>query len=296
MILDGSNPPVIERRRNWTDVSGGRRIQGVEETPEGPQFRRVVTVLAQPASRPWRRYLRFSVRGLIVLVLVIGVWLGWIVRSARIQREAVAAIEKAGGIASYYDWEWTTGGIIPGRKPWAPRWLVDLIGVDYFGHVTTVAVLLVLNAIRRSVRTGRASHSTEQLYLVGTSLSDSGCTSARADQPSAARPLLYAGHRHRVSASEGLTNLSLLRLDNTRVTNAGLAHLKGLTNLSLLDLNGTQVTDAGLAHLKGLTNLSDLDLSGTQVTDAGLVHLKGLTNSPTSTSTALRSPTPGWPI
>ena len=33
-------------------------------------------------SLPWRRYLRFSsVRVLIVAVLLIGGWLGWIVRS-----------------------------------------------------------------------------------------------------------------------------------------------------------------------------------------------------------------------
>ncbi len=47
-----------------------------------------------PVSRPWQRFLRFSVRGLIVLVLVIGAGLGWIVRSAQVQREAVAAIER----------------------------------------------------------------------------------------------------------------------------------------------------------------------------------------------------------
>ena len=46
---------------------------------------------AGPVLCSWRRYLRFSLRGLIVLVLVIGVWVGCIVRSARIQREAVAA-------------------------------------------------------------------------------------------------------------------------------------------------------------------------------------------------------------
>ena len=43
-----------------------------------------------------RRWLRISVRGVIVLVLVIGVGMGWIVRRARIQRDAVAAIENAG--------------------------------------------------------------------------------------------------------------------------------------------------------------------------------------------------------
>ncbi len=94
-------------------------------------------MLAQREVCPWRRYLRFSVRGLIVLVLVIGGWLGWIVRSARIQREAVAAIKDARGQV-WYDWEWSSGEPIPDGKPWAPKFLVDLIGVDYFGHVTVV--------------------------------------------------------------------------------------------------------------------------------------------------------------
>ena len=93
---------------------------------------------AKPVSRPWRRFLRFSVRGLIVLVLVIGAWLGWLVRSARIQRDAVAAITKAGG-ASIMTGSGATGTVIPGGRPSAPRWLVDLIGVDYFGHVIDVS-------------------------------------------------------------------------------------------------------------------------------------------------------------
>jgi hypothetical protein len=88
----------------------------------------------EPVSRPWGRFLRFSVRGLIVLVLVIGGWFGWIVRSARLQREAVAAITKAGGTVTY-NWEWRNGKSTPGGKPWAPKRLVDLLGVDYFGHV-----------------------------------------------------------------------------------------------------------------------------------------------------------------
>src|SRR5271170_7242987 len=37
---------------------------------------------SKSVSGPWRRYLRVSVRGLIALLLVIGIWLGWIVRNA----------------------------------------------------------------------------------------------------------------------------------------------------------------------------------------------------------------------
>ena len=57
----------------------------------------MANMAAGPISRPWLRYLRFSIRGLIVLVLMIGVGLGWLVRSARIQREAVTSIQHAGG-------------------------------------------------------------------------------------------------------------------------------------------------------------------------------------------------------
>jgi len=58
-------------------------------------------VPAKSVSNPWRRFLRFSVRWMIVIVLVIGGWLGWLVRNARIQRDAVAAITKAGGDVIY---------------------------------------------------------------------------------------------------------------------------------------------------------------------------------------------------
>ncbi len=40
---------------------------------------------------------RLSVRALMVLVLVCGGWLGWVVHRARVQKDAVAAIERAGG-------------------------------------------------------------------------------------------------------------------------------------------------------------------------------------------------------
>ena len=32
------------------------------------------------SSSSWRRFLRVSLRGLIVLVVVIGLWLGWLAR------------------------------------------------------------------------------------------------------------------------------------------------------------------------------------------------------------------------
>jgi hypothetical protein len=65
-----------------------------------------------------------------------------------------------------------------------------------------------------------------------------------------------------------------VHLSGTRVTDAGLEHLRGLTELILLNLMNTQVTDAGLEHIKGLKNLQTLNLTGTKVTDEGVKNLK----------------------
>ncbi len=210
---------------------------------------------AGPASRPWRRSLRFSLRGVIVLVLVIAGWLGWLVRSARVQREAVAAIEGADGGGFLYDWQWSSGKSIPGGKPWAPRWLVDLMGVDYFSNVTSVWLQSSSAETDAAIAQVGRLNRVQSLNLYQSSLGDTGLAHLR-----------------------GLSTLSELNLGGTEVTDAGLANLKGLNNLSVLNLSATHVTDAGLAHLKGLTTLTSLDLQGTKITDAGLAQLKGLNN------------------
>ena len=47
---------------------------------------------------------RISVRGLMILVLVLGAWMGWKIHRARAQRRAVAAIRGVGGRVDY-DWQ-----------------------------------------------------------------------------------------------------------------------------------------------------------------------------------------------
>jgi Leucine-rich repeat (LRR) protein len=77
----------------------------------------------------------------------------------------------------------------------------------------------------------------------------------------------------------GQTQLTKIHLMDTKITDAGLVHLKEFTRLKSLQFVGAeQVTDAGLVHLKGLKELEVLFIINTQVTDAGLAHLKRLTN------------------
>jgi hypothetical protein len=209
-------------------------------------------MLATDVLPPWRRLLRVSVRGLIIAILAIGSWLGWIVRCAHIQRDAVAAIESSRGHVAY-DWDVVDRDQIMRRKPWAPRWFVDLVGVDFFGHCTSVR----LNRIETDTvmaQVGRLAQ-LDRLTVSATTLSDGELTHLK-----------------------DLTNLDFLSLDGTHVSDVGLAHLNRLTKLSSLNLRGTRVSNNSLAQLKALTKLSSVDLSDTHVADGGLTHLKGLTN------------------
>ena len=229
----------------------------------------------KPTLQTTSRYMRLSVRSFIVLIFVIGVWLGWIVRRAQFQRDVVAVIRKAGG-AVCYDWRWRNGHLNRNGKPLWPDWLVDRVGADFFGDIVLVelnnptdADLILAGNLRRLdaiVLKGRVGQVTNdglanlasltrlnQLQLGSTAIDDIGLD--------------------RVS---GLTSLRSLSLDSTKISDAGLKKLKRLTQLTYLSLQSTNITDGGLAELSGLVNLESLDLRHTAVSDAGLKHLKGM--------------------
>ena len=180
----------------------------------------------KPHSRPWRRFLRFSVRGTIGLILLVGAWLGSLVRSAHIQRDAVAAIERVGGTV-HYDWQWKNGTYVGTGQPWAPRWLVDFIGVDYFGHVTYVLVTLPPDEVDLVMTQLGCLTQLEWLNLVHSPVGDV-----------------------RLAGLKSLVKIEYLDLSSTRITDDGLVTLASLRNLSTLLLRRTYVTDAGTKRLK----------------------------------------------
>jgi internalin A len=210
--------------------------------------------VSTPSRRRWRRLpVRLSVRALMALVLLAGGGLGWVVHRAHVQRDAVAAIERAGG-GVMYDWQFKDGIPDADGKPRAPKWLVDRVGVDYFGSPAYVIFTTGECRDEHLAPIGRLSR-LERLDLMSSAVTDAG--------------LVHL---------EGLTRLRTLDLAMTGISDAGLAHLRGMTGLQDLYLQGTNVGDAGLAHLKGMSTLKTLFLKGTRVSDAGLAHLNGLTN------------------
>jgi len=76
-----------------------------------------------------------------------------------------------------------------------------------------------------------------------------------------------------------LQNLAVLHLDGTRITDAGLFHLRNITSLRDLSLRYCEhLSDAGIGHLKDLRNLDRLWLYATPISNDGLTHIKELKN------------------
>ena len=94
-------------------------------------------------DNPRRRRFRFSLRTLLVFVTVASAgcgWLGYKVRQARRQREAVEVIQRLDGSVKY-DYQFDSDeSLIESPLPPGPIWLRKLLGDDFFANVRGVLI------------------------------------------------------------------------------------------------------------------------------------------------------------
>jgi hypothetical protein len=185
-------------------------------------------------TEPRPTRVRISVRALMLAVLVLAVGLGFYVRSVHVQQDAVAAIRRAGGTVDY-DWRW--GNYNPDIIDDDGKWRAPkwLARLVPVDYVANVVDVSLMPTTPNSPNKA----NDETLALVGR-----------------------------------LRHVASLRLNDTAMTDAGMAHIEGLTGLRSLQLNGISVGDAGLAHLRGMKILTFLWISGTRVTDEGVLDLE----------------------
>jgi hypothetical protein len=201
----------------------------------------------------WR--FQFSIRSLLVLVVVVAVPFSWLavkMRQASRQREAVQEVVKLGGWV-WYDWEGDVSGE-PLQDPNAPcsKWLRELLGDNFFGSVYGLGTGKGSDAVGDDAMVRlRELPEVKLLYFPGYSSGDAGLDNL-----------------------SGLTRLQELTLDDGNITDAGLKRIGALSQLQKLSLFSTPITDAGLEHLRGLTQLKKLSLDRTDVTDEGVQNLQ----------------------
>ena len=88
---------------------------------------------------PRRRFRQFSLRTMLVVLTVFCVWLGWTVHRANEQKKAVEWVREMGGSVWCENYKFDAHGhFIADAEPPGPKWLVQLLGADYFQEVSIV--------------------------------------------------------------------------------------------------------------------------------------------------------------
>lgn len=225
-----------------------------------------------------KRWLRFSVRGLLVAIALIAIWLAWHMHGVNAQRRLVQRVNVLGGSVNYaYQVQRDQQGNYntdPKAELSTPQWLVNLLGPDHFSNITIVS-LRMTPATDDDLRLVGSVPTIENIDLTETKITGAGLRHLK--------PLRHlrvlgvwktrvddAGLRHLAQHHE-LWNLSL---DETDVTDAGLVHLRNMNLEEWLGLAHTRVSDEGLAHLGHFKKLRSLNLIGTAVTKEGVKKLQ----------------------
>jgi hypothetical protein len=196
-------------------------------------------VLEKRTIKASRRWLRFSLRTMLVLVTAFGVWLGIKVDEARRQKAAVEKLQ-ALGVEVWYEHQRTANGGFDVRIDLAvPDWARDLCGDHFFQTVKGLFYVRRLGA---------------------------GVT------PEMSNPITDAD----LKCLADLPHLEQLIISRAPITDAGLAHLRHPERLRVVAIYMTQVGDSFVRRLKNAGRLESLVLDETQVTDDALAELTNL--------------------
>jgi internalin A len=229
------------------------------------------------APRPRRERVRLTLAMMMILVLAVGGVLGWFAYSARVQRNAVAAIRKAGG-AAYYNGQTSAPGTPPPSKWQFLRWLRRSVGDDYFDTVTFVGFNRGLVGLddRLMAQIGRLT-GIEWMNIQGRKL-PAGLTPRGTSQLrrlTRLRTLVVQGPPDTTVFLAGIGHprqLQRLWLASATATDDDVATLGELTELESLELNGSGISDAGFSRLSNLRRMKQLTLDDCVVSDFSAVR------------------------
>jgi hypothetical protein len=237
-------------------------------------------------QEPRRRFWRFSLKTLLILLTLFCLWLGTLANSANRQRRAVEAIVRSGGEFNF-DYQRVVNprgsGQVYSHKvnPPGPKWLRSIIGDHYF--ITPVSLRLIQQPAVKDDCLAQldALPNLESAFFLDVPFRDShvvhlkhlkNLTNLTFNDETLSGP---DGPR-RFDFLQYLPKLESLSLNESNFGDADAKHLKDTMNLKTLFIYDSQIGDDGLAQLQHLKNLELIGLSRTRVTDRGIAYLSTL--------------------
>jgi len=274
-----------------------------------------MTMSDSEPPKPERHPFRFSLRTLLILVLVLGVFFGWLgtrlkrARENRLAEAKIRSVNASGGLAVFYS-----------HAKGSPNWLERMLGDP---GVISVQKVTTRRHTENGLKHLRDLHGMLHHWELDLSRPDGslgavtdaelkhlkGLAGLQSLDLSCQSSITDTGLEH----LEGLASLRQLRLDDTAVTSIGvdslqralpearitpssrqfaaIAEIKRLggyvrTNANWVSVSFSEsgdhnATDAVMLEIRALANLRsqlDVSISGDRINDAGMVHLKDLTN------------------
>lgn len=195
----------------------------------------------EPAAPRKRRWFQWSLRALLVFVLLCAISCSWLavrLREVQERREAVATIEGLNGHAVCYYWMGDEGTL--------GKWLRSALGDDFFAtfyhaNVSHDAAMKCLQKLPQ----------LKSLTLYSPQVTDA--------------ELKYL---------TDLPRLEKISVIQTGTTDAGMTYLRDAHQLRKLVFLRTEATGPGLAQLKEMPHLEELAFFDTRTTNLTLMHLK----------------------
>jgi Leucine-rich repeat (LRR) protein len=236
----------------------------------------------------WSRA-QFNLATLFLIVPVIAIPCAWFARDyqqAEEQRLLIKSLQVFSGDRFLRNELQLDKGKSPSSLRSRARHLLEpVVGIDFFADVTDVE-------IERDIMQGEIADiarfpKLERLTIFGEGIAKAGLAPLKNTtnleflfliDHSGGNPKPPRFSDDDTQTLAALSQLEVLHLSGSQVTDEGLKHLSRLSNLRALHFGPEEVTDQGLRHLGNLPRLTSLDLAESKVTDAGLASLANLTN------------------
>jgi len=215
---------------------------------------------ARDVARNDRRWLKLGLVAVMAVIVLASLILGWQINRARATRRAIRAGEAAGGKVLFNDFDPSRSRT--NRLSWVPRWMVVLLGVEYFHDVVNVYVSNQDTWDDEASRHLLAFSRLERFsnYEIRPYGRKPGITDAT------------------LSVLASLPSLRDLVLVGNGITDKGVRLLGSCRSLKSLTIWSDTLGGAGLADLANLPMLRELDLYSCPIDDDGVNALARLTN------------------
>lgn len=204
-------------------------------------------------SRKPKRWLRFSLRSLIFLLLLTAVGFAAFHSRLRNARRRAAAVQRLKDFAGFvrYDNFAPSSSRAVAESTALSEWLTEQFGVDFFQDVESVCISGGERYSDADFALTCRLRNVQSLRLGRTLVTDDG-----------------------LAPISNLRELRVFSIGSSHITDQGMQHIVGLPRLERLTLYDVDLTDVGLARLAALPKLELLQIKRTRVTAHGIESLR----------------------